>query len=543
MNCKYPILLAACLLLTPLVPDASPLWGETLDVNQFDKGAIIRKKLANAERLMREQHDFKNARQLIDEVLKIDPENTNALSLLKELNELVVQAEQTEQKSYEEAVAANTLAALQQFLADYPASKYTEDVNRRIADFELWSKAVQTGSIIGYQNYLSESKSLAYQAEARAAISMLKEQADWEKIQDSDDPDKFAEFLSRYPHSTLQKTATYRLYMLRGNYFYETQQTEKALEYYKQATEIAPLTGKAFTHYKELQDKKEYEDVVNSGDVFIMRTYLENTLQTSPYYPKVSNLLARTLASKFDCNSTEEDFNEALSYVCDEQTRSTVNNLISMTRQAKETYERERRQEKEAYDRERRQEKEAYERERRQAAHREWWKKHLRMGWNIAHFDCYKDYFSLGTGFRVRLGIPKDFLNLIAGVEYSWQGYAYSLEPDNSYEEEEVKFSTITNQIEIPVGLRLNIGRGEGIRFFMGCNADFGFSFGKKDDELRKQTIAFEPQIGLCSRPKGEYVGFELGVLYKQYFKKHGIFSYTNDENKMRFGLFMAFYF
>ena len=77
----------------------------------------------------------------------------------------------------------------------------------------------------------------------------------------------------------------------------------------------------------------------------------------------------------------------------------------------------------------------------------------------------------------------------------------------------------------------------------MGCNADFGFSFGKKDDELRKQTIAFEPQIGLCSRPKGEYVGFELGILYKQYFKRHGIFSYTNDENKMRFGLFMAFYF
>ena len=521
MNCKYPILLAACLLLTPLVPDASPLWGETLDVNQFDKGAIIRKKLANAERLMREQHDFKNARQLIDEVLKIDPENTNALSLLKELNELVVQAEQTEQQSYEEAVAANTLAALQQFLADYPASKYTEDVNRRIADFELWSKAVQTGSIIGYQNYLSESKSLAYQAEARAAISMLKEQADLEAIQDSDDPDKFAEFLSRYPNSTLQKTATYRLYMLRGNYFYEAQQTEKALEYYKQATEIAPLTGKAFTNYKELQDKKEYEDVVNSGDVSVMRTYLEQTPQTSPYYTEASNFLARILASKLDINATEADYNEALSYACDEQTRSTVNNLISMTRQAKAQHER----------------------ELRQIAHRNWWKTRLRFGWNIAHFDYFKHYMSVGTGLRVRLGIPRDFLNLIAGVDYSWQGYAYKLEPENSYEEDKTEFSTIANQIEIPVGLRFNIGRGNGGRFFMGCNADFGFSFGKKDNELRKQTLAFEPQIGFCSSlDRGDF-GFELGILYKQYLKGHGIFDYTDEESKMRFGLFVAIFF
>ena len=117
MNFKRPILLAACLLVTLVLPDASPLWGETLGVNQFDPGTIIRKKLANAERLMREQHDYKNARHLTDEVLKIDPENTNALSLLKELNEQVSLARQTEQQLYEDAVAANTLVALQDFIS------------------------------------------------------------------------------------------------------------------------------------------------------------------------------------------------------------------------------------------------------------------------------------------------------------------------------------------------------------------------------------------------------------------------------------------
>ena len=117
MNFKYPILLAASLLLTPVLPDAAPWWGETLGVNQFDPGTIIRKKLANAERLMREQYDFKNARQLIDEVLKIDPDNANALSLLKELNEQVSLARQTEQQLYEDAVAANTLVALQDFIS------------------------------------------------------------------------------------------------------------------------------------------------------------------------------------------------------------------------------------------------------------------------------------------------------------------------------------------------------------------------------------------------------------------------------------------
>lgn len=516
MNFKCPILLAACLLLTPVVPDASPLWGDTLGVNQFDKGTIIRKKLANAERLMREQHDYKNARQLIDEVLKIDPENTNALSLLKELNELVSLARQTEQQLYEDAVAANTLVASQEFLKRFPDSKYTEDVNRRIADFELWHQAVQAGTISGYQNYLSESNSLAYQAEARAAIQLLKEQADWEKIKDSEDPDKFAAFLSRYPESKLNKTATYRLNMLRGNYFYEAQQMEKALEYYQLATEIAPLTGKAFTHYQELKDKEEYEDVVNRGDVSVMRTYLEQTPQTSPYYTEASNFLARILARKLDINSTEADYNEALSYACDEQTRSTVNNLISMTRQAKATHER----------------------ELRQMAHRNWWKTRLHFGWNMAHFDYFKHYMSLGTGLRVRLGIPKDFLNLIAGVDYSWQGNAY----DNSYKDE-IELSTIANQIEIPVGLRFNIGRGNGGRFFMGCNADFGFSFGKKDYELRKQTLALEPQIGFCSSLDRGDASLEFGILYKQYLKGHGIFDYTDEESKMRFGLFMAIYF
>ena len=518
MNFKYPILLAASLLVTPVLPDASPLWGETLGVNQFDPGTIIRKKLANAKRLMREQHDFKNARQLIDEVLKIDPENTNALSLLKELNELVVQAGQIEQQSYKEAVAANTLVALQDFLKRFPGSKYTEEVNRRIADFELWHKAVQAGTISGYQNYLSESKSLAYQAEARAAIQLLKEQADWEQIKDSEDPDKIAEFLTRYPDPKQNKTATYRLNMLRGNYFYEAQQMEKALECYQLATDIAPLTGKAFTHNKELHDKKEYEDVVNSGDVSVMRTYLEQTPKTSPHYTEASNFLARTLASKLDINSTEADYNEALSYACDEQTRSTVNNLISMTRQAKAQHER----------------------ELRQIAHRNWWKTRLHFGWHT-HLDFLKHYMSVGTGLRVRLGIPKDLLNLIAGVDYSWQGYA--VESDNSYEETE--FSTIANQIEFPVGLRFNIGRGNSGSFFIGCNADFGFSFGKKNNELRKQTLALEPQIGFCSSLGSDEfsLDLEMGILYKQYLKGHGIFDYTDDKSKMRIGLFVAIFF
>ena len=91
--------------------------------------------------------------------------------------------------------------------------------------------------------------------------------------------------------------------------------------------------------------------------------------------------------------------------------------------------------------------------------------------------------------------------------------------------------------------MRFNIGRGDGGRFFMGCNADFGFSFGKKDNELRKQTLAFEPQIGFCSSlDRGDF-GFELGILYKQYLKGHGIFDYTDEESKMRFGLFVAIFF
>ena len=77
----------------------------------------------------------------------------------------------------------------------------------------------------------------------------------------------------------------------------------------------------------------------------------------------------------------------------------------------------------------------------------------------------------------------------------------------------------------------------------MGCNADFGFSFGRKDYGLRKQTLAFGPQIGFCSSLDRGDASLEFGILYKQYLKRHGIFDYTDEESKMRFGMFVAIYF
>ena len=521
MKIQLYILLAACLQLSPVLLCASSLRAETLGVNQFDQGTIIRRKLSNAERLMREQHDYENARRLIDEVLKIDSENTTALSLLKELNQQVQQAGQTEKEMYEEAVASNSLEALQQFLRKYPQGKYTEDVQRRIKDFGAWKKAVQTGTVSGYENYLATSDVLAYQAEAQAAIRLLKEQEAWAKVQDTEDPDQLADFLSRYPDSKQKQKATYRLNMLRGNYFFELNQTDKALKYYQAAQEIAPLTGTAFSNYQELKEREEYEQALMSEDDNAMRAFLDQTPQTSKYYAEMSNRLALRLASRLNTSSTEKDFNEALSYVRDEQTGSSVNYLISQTRQAIAEQEQLRRRE----------------------AHRRWWKQRLRMGWNAIHFDYYDHYMSAGSGLSFRLGIPRDFLNIVAGVDYYWQGYAYLMKADEHHVEDELEFSTIANQIEIPLGLRFNIGRGDNGRFFLGCNADFGFSFGPKENELRKKTLAFEPQIGYATLTDDDGMSVEFGIIFKQYLKGHGLFSYTDEKSKMRFGLFLGLVF
>ena len=56
-----------------------------------------------------------------------------------------------EKQSYDNACQKGTLDAYKEYLRMYPQGRYVSDINNRILDYDMWSKARTTNTIDGYK--------------------------------------------------------------------------------------------------------------------------------------------------------------------------------------------------------------------------------------------------------------------------------------------------------------------------------------------------------------------------------------------------------
>lgn len=487
------------------------VFASTMSMQQFVKSTMIKKKLSDAQNYIA-KGDYVAAQNTLNSLLNLDPKNSKAKELLDTCESGIKKQKQQIYQAYVDACNAGTIGSLENFISKYPNSEYVSQAKKCIEDYNMWKKAKEQNTISAYNTYLSNSTILAYKDDVNKAIRNIHAEIEWNNCKNSNDEEKLNAFIKKYPSSSFIDQANYRLNILKGERYFSSNNYTLAYSYLKDANNYQALSGLPAKHYKAINDKREFDDVISSSDVEKVRRYL-NTLSTSnPYYNPTSNRLASLLGASLSTYSSEYSMNEAMSYAKDDDTKSLVKRYINKVKSDK------------AY----------YEHQRKVAARKAWWKNRFMAGWNVFHLDYLDDIMGVGTGLKFRFGRWNDPVNLLFGAEYSYLMY---LDSDADYYWDDSAVLTVAHAVELPVGLRFNLFKtGTYSKFYIGCNAAFGFNFAEGEYfGVNKQTLSIEPQFGFASK------NLDFGFYYKKYLKNQGVFKYTNGYDQ-RIGCFFTWF-
>ena len=498
--------------------------GSSVPAASWSEGVnpTVKKKLADARQLIANEQ-YEEAIEQLECVLEIEPDNEDALFLKEACDAAIEEIYGEAREAYEEACSRGSKSAFLEFLRLYPDCPYADEAKAQMADIDAWEKAQNSNTVESYRLYLNSTASPIYATEAQKKMEALLAEEEWERCKYATDEASFNNFISRHPTSPRVSQARYRLNLIKGENNYKQGNETLAYNYLKEASDFESLTGEPARIFKELQEKRTFEEVSKSNDPSRVKNYLNTLPVTSPFYTPASNQYALMLANSLNAYSTDANYDEALAYAKDEATKTTVKGYIASVKK----------------------ERDVIDHERRVAARKNWWKGRFLFGWNIFHFDAFDESVSAGTGLRFKFGRWSDFLNVAFGAEYS-AVMNLNHADDNFFQDMKVRMAS--HQVEVPVGVKLNLFKvGGSAKFYIGCAASIGFKIGEGEDFkgcVNKRNLAIEPQLGFQKRH------LDFGFYYKRYLDNDNSFLsdepsylYIPDGMKHRVGFNLTCYF
>mgnify|MGYP001198470557 CR=1 FL=1 len=247
-----------------------------------------------------------------------------------------------EKQSYDNACQKGTLDAYKEYLRMYPQGRYVSDINNRILDYDMWSKARTTNTIDGYNNYIRNSRFKSYIEEAKEAIVELQSITAWQAVKNSDNIRDVEHFIQEYPKSSLVPAAKKRIHEIRAVIFYKAGDYIKA---YAEFNEAGGRNGIDVTNRKFYDECLEYHDyqVLNSNSSQLDLQSFLRKYPNSQYFDGVSNMMAISKAKNLNVNSKASSFYEALNYAKDDKTRKTVQGYIDRAKKASSDFQKQQR--------------------------------------------------------------------------------------------------------------------------------------------------------------------------------------------------------
>lgn len=499
MNVKVIFLLAA-LLTAPLL--ASPVNASPTSSYQINKGTSVRERLAQI-RAMMNRGNYTAAKAALKKMMSGNLNSQLARDMYAECETAIKQQQEAIKLEFDEACESESKWELESFIRKYPNSQYTKEAREQLADLVLWQQATTLNTIEAYQRYLSKTSVFAYTQAANTKIKELKEEEtrkqmeqDWRLIKDAGDESALNEFMKKYPQTNYLDQIKKRLNILRGIRCYKQGDTSSAYSYLSAANEQETLTGEAATYLKELQAKREYEEIAESNDIDRVKYYLNALSTSSPYYNKACNLYAILLAKQLSSSSVDYDYQLALSYVKDEATRTVVTSYINVAKVQRSTYVHRRK----VLDR------------------KQWWRTNLQVGiegdfeTNLSD-NIGSDMFYSG-GLMIRFGSYQQVVSMTAGAKFRVFMVNPNLGGTNRHGEDE-RWNVLGYAVGVPVNVRFNVARlSTRSRFFIGGGIEFGVTTIEKEKNkgvMNKSYMAYYPQIGVLSP------NFEMTLYWKTY--------------------------
>jgi outer membrane protein assembly factor BamD (BamD/ComL family) len=141
---------------------------------------------------------------------------------------------------WNEATAANTVAAYQRFLQQHPGDKQADDAKGRILalkDDQAWSRAQAADTLDAYQAYLTAESGGVHVGDAKYHITALHRAADWKAIPADASAAALQAFLTQYPQGVESNEARARLKQLDYRVQLADLHSEAAAEHKRQQLE------------------------------------------------------------------------------------------------------------------------------------------------------------------------------------------------------------------------------------------------------------------------------------------------------------------
>jgi len=301
--------------------------------------------------------------------------NAEAQSLMqtaKRAEQRAKELKQQETSRYNAILDSKDLNKYNQYIADYPKGKNTVEIKKRAAEIKLWNNAKSSntipayetylsktayhwfdtdakkfitfirqqqekdawnavkskGTLLAFQQYLKDNPNSGYRQDAENAINKLQGAEAWSKVKNSLNITDFEAFITKYPHAAEVTDAQKRLHELKGKQFYE--QGNLALAY----DEFSQISKSDVEHV----NKAAYDEAMGYHEFSNLSIYSsESELQDyilkypdSSYSTQVSNMIAISKAMSLGDYASNYEYNQALGYAKDANTRNTVQSYISM---------------------------------------------------------------------------------------------------------------------------------------------------------------------------------------------------------------------
>lgn len=302
---------------------------------------------------------------------------------LRKAKEHAKKLKEEEEARYNSADESRDLDLYNRFLSDYPKSSHAAEIRSQAAEVTLWREAAAKGTISGFENYISSSKlhwyddyaknaivelkkkaekaewqkvaqintidayqqyinqypSSGYKAEAENAIRGLQAKAEWEALRNSYNIEGLEAYISKYPDADEVKDAKEQLHILKAEKYFDEGNINAAYNEYSHVSpsSLSYSNKKTFEAVKEAYRFARLSDSSPETQLFSFK----NDYPNSKYSTQVNNMIARSKASNLDAFSSVSDYNEALSYAGDEDTRFFVNRHIARSKEMYKEYRKE----------------------------------------------------------------------------------------------------------------------------------------------------------------------------------------------------------
>lgn len=294
-----------------------------------------------ADRKLKEKANYEKAcnqgtLEAYNEYLSMYPKG----KYVQDVKSRIVALERKKEKEYYDyACKVETPQALQIYIDKYPNGQFVQEAKGKIEDMELWKKAKAENTIASYRNYLITSKNKSYAQLANDAITDLESKDAWNLIRTSSSIETIESFMKKYPKSSCLPDAQKRLDELKAVEQYEQGNLKRAYELFESAGGKYAIETSNRQKYDECFEYVDYSKLSSSSVESDLLAFLKK-YPSSKYYDKVSNMVAISKATRFSMYASSYQFNEALSYAKDKETRTTVQNYIDSTKRSYSQYKR-----------------------------------------------------------------------------------------------------------------------------------------------------------------------------------------------------------